>query len=222
MSEAPGATTPTPAASATSRATCTPSRTSSTPSGARASRARKRSGPTCARSPTRRASAPTSPSASRSPAQPGTTTARSGPSRPHGEDYEARVVVAGVGGLHIPNVPEINGADTFEGPKFHSAQWDHNVDLQGQEGRRHRYGRQRDPVHPDHRPGSRPPDGLPAHPGLGAAQEGQAHARVAQEGVREGARRRSGPTATRSTGRSRRAPSASTATSRSCRWPRRS
>ncbi|MEV7397643.1 NAD(P)/FAD-dependent oxidoreductase [Aeromicrobium sp. NPDC092404] len=46
-----------------------------------------------------------------------------------GEDYEARVVIAGVGGLHIPNVPEITGADTFEGPRFHSAQWDHSVDL---------------------------------------------------------------------------------------------
>ena len=48
-----------------------------------------------------------------------------------GDDYEARVVVAGVGGLHIPNVPEIAGADTFEGPRFHSAQWDHSVDLKG-------------------------------------------------------------------------------------------
>ncbi|KAA1397131.1 flavin-containing monooxygenase [Aeromicrobium ginsengisoli] len=48
-----------------------------------------------------------------------------------GDDYEARVVVAGVGGLHIPNVPEIAGADTFEGPRFHSAQWDHTVDLKG-------------------------------------------------------------------------------------------
>jgi cation diffusion facilitator CzcD-associated flavoprotein CzcO len=48
-----------------------------------------------------------------------------------GEDYEARVVVAGVGGLHIPNVPEIDGADSFEGPKFHSATWDHSVDLAG-------------------------------------------------------------------------------------------
>jgi cation diffusion facilitator CzcD-associated flavoprotein CzcO len=47
----------------------------------------------------------------------------------NGEDYEARVVVAGVGGLHIPNVPEIKGADSFEGPKFHSAGWDHTVDL---------------------------------------------------------------------------------------------
>ncbi|KRC64998.1 4-hydroxyacetophenone monooxygenase [Aeromicrobium sp. Root236] len=48
-----------------------------------------------------------------------------------GEDYEARVVVAGVGGLHIPNIPEIAGADSFEGPRFHSAQWDHTVDLKG-------------------------------------------------------------------------------------------
>jgi cation diffusion facilitator CzcD-associated flavoprotein CzcO len=48
-----------------------------------------------------------------------------------GDDYEARVVVAGVGGLHIPNIPEIEGADSFEGPKFHSAQWDHSVDLKG-------------------------------------------------------------------------------------------
>jgi cation diffusion facilitator CzcD-associated flavoprotein CzcO len=46
-----------------------------------------------------------------------------------GEDYEARFVVAGVGGLHIPNVPEIAGADSFEGPRFHSAEWDHTVDL---------------------------------------------------------------------------------------------
>ena len=47
----------------------------------------------------------------------------------NGEDYEARVVIAGVGGLHIPNVPEIAGADSFTGPKFHSAGWDHSVDL---------------------------------------------------------------------------------------------
>ena len=49
----------------------------------------------------------------------------------NGEDYEARFIIAGVGGLHIPNIPEIDGADTFAGPKFHSAQWDHSVDLTG-------------------------------------------------------------------------------------------
>lgn len=48
-----------------------------------------------------------------------------------GDDYEARFVVAGVGGLHLPNVPEISGAESFAGPRFHSAQWDHSVDLTG-------------------------------------------------------------------------------------------
>ena len=48
-----------------------------------------------------------------------------------GEDYEARFVVAGVGGLHIPNIPEITGAESFAGPRFHSAEWDHSVDLKG-------------------------------------------------------------------------------------------
>jgi cation diffusion facilitator CzcD-associated flavoprotein CzcO len=48
-----------------------------------------------------------------------------------GDDYEARFVVAGVGGLHIPNIPDITGAETFAGPRFHSAQWDHSVDLTG-------------------------------------------------------------------------------------------
>lgn len=48
-----------------------------------------------------------------------------------GETYDCRVLVAGVGGLHIPNLPEIDGADTFDGPAFHSASWDHSVDLTG-------------------------------------------------------------------------------------------
>lgn len=47
------------------------------------------------------------------------------------ETYETRVLVSGIGGLHIPNVPELPGAETFEGPRFHSAQWDHDVDLTG-------------------------------------------------------------------------------------------
>lgn len=47
----------------------------------------------------------------------------------NGLTYVARVLVAGVGGLHIPNIPEVTGTDTFDGPMFHSARWDHNVDL---------------------------------------------------------------------------------------------
>ncbi len=47
----------------------------------------------------------------------------------NGETYVARVLVAGVGGLHIPNIPEIEGTDTFTGELFHSSRWNHDVDL---------------------------------------------------------------------------------------------
>lgn len=45
--------------------------------------------------------------------------------------YECRVLVAGVGALHIPNIPHVEGVDSFNGPQFHSANWDHDVDLSG-------------------------------------------------------------------------------------------
>ena len=48
-----------------------------------------------------------------------------------GEIYKADVVIAGVGRLHQPNLPDIAGAQSFAGPRFHSAQWDHTVDLEG-------------------------------------------------------------------------------------------
>lgn len=41
-------------------------------------------------------------------------------------------VVSGVGQLNRPNIPDLPGADTFAGPAFHSARWDHAVDLHGQ------------------------------------------------------------------------------------------
>jgi 4-hydroxyacetophenone monooxygenase len=44
----------------------------------------------------------------------------------------ARAVISAVGQLNRPNVPVIEGADTFAGPAFHSARWDHDVDLAGQ------------------------------------------------------------------------------------------
>ena len=43
----------------------------------------------------------------------------------------ARVVVGGQGGLSEPRVPDIPGRDSFAGPSFHSAAWDHTVDLAG-------------------------------------------------------------------------------------------
>jgi cation diffusion facilitator CzcD-associated flavoprotein CzcO len=43
----------------------------------------------------------------------------------------ARVLVAGMGGLSEPSIPQIAGADEFQGPAFHTAHWDHDVDLTG-------------------------------------------------------------------------------------------
>lgn len=48
-----------------------------------------------------------------------------------GETLAADVVVPAVGQLSEPAVPAIPGLDTFAGPRFHSAAWDHDVDLRG-------------------------------------------------------------------------------------------
>ncbi|MEZ0364519.1 flavin-containing monooxygenase [Mycobacterium sp. pUA109] len=43
----------------------------------------------------------------------------------------ARAVITAVGQLNRPHIPDFEGADTFAGPAFHSARWDHAVDLTG-------------------------------------------------------------------------------------------
>lgn len=48
-----------------------------------------------------------------------------------GESLEAEVVVSAVGQLSRPAIPAIPGRETFAGPTFHSAEWDHEVDLTG-------------------------------------------------------------------------------------------
>ncbi|MUM33966.1 NAD(P)/FAD-dependent oxidoreductase, partial [Mycolicibacterium sp. CBMA 361] len=48
-----------------------------------------------------------------------------------GQEYVAQFLISGAGGLHIPSVPEIDGMDEFAGATFHSAQWDHSVDIVG-------------------------------------------------------------------------------------------
>jgi len=47
------------------------------------------------------------------------------------QTLRARAVISAVGQLNEPLVPEIPGADTFTGPAFHTARWDHDVDLAG-------------------------------------------------------------------------------------------
>ncbi|MGA3189788.1 MAG: NAD(P)/FAD-dependent oxidoreductase [Bryobacteraceae bacterium] len=48
-----------------------------------------------------------------------------------GTKIDARVIVSGMGALHVPHYPEIKNIDRFEGPAFHSATWDSTVDLKG-------------------------------------------------------------------------------------------
>lgn len=48
-----------------------------------------------------------------------------------GHTDEADVVIAATGVLHHPKYPDIEGLDTFEGPTFHSALWDHEAKLEG-------------------------------------------------------------------------------------------
>lgn len=48
-----------------------------------------------------------------------------------GEVAEADVLIPAVGQLSRPAMPDIPGMETFAGKAFHSAQWDHDVDLAG-------------------------------------------------------------------------------------------
>ena len=48
-----------------------------------------------------------------------------------GDVVEAQFLVSGVGQLHRPATPAIPGRESFGGAQFHSARWDHSVDLAG-------------------------------------------------------------------------------------------
>ena len=51
----------------------------------------------------------------------------------HGDDIEADIVVSGLGQLDVPFVPDFAGRDTFVGTAFHSARWNHDHDLAGEQ-----------------------------------------------------------------------------------------
>ncbi len=59
--------------------------------------------------------------------KPGTWTLTAG----DGDTFRARMVLAGVGGLVDPSYPDIRGMETFSGDMFHTARWNHEVDLSG-------------------------------------------------------------------------------------------
>jgi cation diffusion facilitator CzcD-associated flavoprotein CzcO len=45
--------------------------------------------------------------------------------------YRARVLIAGMGPLTEPKIPDLPGLEDFEGETFHSARWNHDYDLAG-------------------------------------------------------------------------------------------
>ena len=45
-----------------------------------------------------------------------------------GMRLKARVLVSGIGGLHVPQYPKLKGIERFQGPAFHSSTWDYSVD----------------------------------------------------------------------------------------------
>lgn len=47
------------------------------------------------------------------------------------ERHVVDVLISAVGQLNRPALPELPGLDTFPGPAFHTARWDHRVDLAG-------------------------------------------------------------------------------------------
>ena len=49
------------------------------------------------------------------------------------QPLRASAVISAVGQLNQPYVPDIPGADSFAGPAFHTARWDHDVDLRGKD-----------------------------------------------------------------------------------------
>ena len=48
-----------------------------------------------------------------------------------GERIRARVLISGMGALHVPRYPDLPGLERFRGPAFHSAAWDSEVPLAG-------------------------------------------------------------------------------------------
>jgi cation diffusion facilitator CzcD-associated flavoprotein CzcO len=48
-----------------------------------------------------------------------------------GMKIDARVLVSGVGALHVPRYAHLPGIERFTGPSFHSSAWERNVSLEG-------------------------------------------------------------------------------------------
>lgn len=50
-----------------------------------------------------------------------------------GDQLRARYLVSAVGQLHHPRIPGFDGLNDYSGPAFHTADWDHSVELEGRD-----------------------------------------------------------------------------------------
>jgi cation diffusion facilitator CzcD-associated flavoprotein CzcO len=48
-----------------------------------------------------------------------------------GRSVTARMLILAMGGLNKPHIPQLPGRELFQGFAFHSAQWNHNIDMSG-------------------------------------------------------------------------------------------
>ena len=89
-----------------------------------------------------------------------------------GKRFRARTVVLASGPLSDVSFPAIRGLDSYRGHKIHSARWDHGYDFTGKRVAVIGTGRQRGADRPRTGEAGRLRQGIPAHPGLGAAPFG--------------------------------------------------
>ena len=124
-------------------------------------------------SPTSTGCVATSTSARTSTAPTGTTTRCAGTCSPRtASEYVAQFLISGAGGLHIPLIPEIRGSRRLpRGGRgcFHSAQWDHDVDIAGKRVAVIGTGASAIQIVPEIVEDVGVTAALPAHPGLGDA-----------------------------------------------------
>ena len=88
------------------------------------------------------------------------------------EVLEADTVVFACGQLNRPHVPDLEGLDRFAGPTWHSARWDHRVDLAGKRVAVVGSGASAIQFVPPVAERGRRPHHLPAHAQLRGAEEG--------------------------------------------------
>ena len=84
-----------------------------------------------------------------------------------GEKMTADVLIAGCGPLHKRLYPEIEGMERFEGAMFHSAAWEHDVELEGKRIGVIGNGLIRDTDDGSAVEGREPPQHVPAHRAVG-------------------------------------------------------